>query len=285
MNWSTATRRAAEHARRSGALAPIETAAETLVENDLTFVVRVIKNLERKRKAAAGPGRARADPFAPPYEEDLWVGDLPPAHAGLLNKFPVLDAHLLAVTRDYAAQTDLLTRDDCEALLRLLHDWNGLAFYNGGREAGASQRHKHLQMVDLPLAPVGPALPVAAAFDALGRGDTITRSPKLPFPHAVTAMPAEARRSPAAGASILHGRYLDLLAAIDRPAVGSTQSGPYNLLATREWLWAVPRLRSHHQGIEINGLGFAGALLVPDAEHRARLHALGPGRCLRAVCP
>src|SRR5699024_7146191 len=122
-------------------------------------------------------------PFAPPYDPHLLVGEIPPAHMGLLNKFPALDRHLLIVTRASEPQTDLLTPADCEAVLHMLHGWNGLVYYNGGPQAGASQPHKHLQLIDLPQTPPGSGLSVIEALAADDAGDTIGHSPRLPFPH------------------------------------------------------------------------------------------------------
>jgi ATP adenylyltransferase len=44
------------------------------------------------------------------------------------------------------------------------------------------------------------------------------------------------------------------------------QTGPYNLLFTREWMLLVPRSEEFFGSISINALGFAGALLVLDAQ-------------------
>src|SRR5699024_10677445 len=119
----------------------------------------------------APASNAAKDPFAPPYESDLVVGELAPAHMVLLNKFPVLDLHALAVTREAEPQTHLLTACDCEALLRLLYSWDSLVFYNAGPEAGASQAHKHLQVIAmsaLPQQSVIQALAADAPDDAIG---------------------------------------------------------------------------------------------------------------------
>jgi len=89
------------------------------------------------------------------------VGDISATHVGLLNKFCVLEDHLLMVTRDYAEQTELLDESDFHALLCGLAAVDGLAFYNGGTDAGASQPHKHLQLVPLPLAPGWTGMPLA----------------------------------------------------------------------------------------------------------------------------
>ena len=59
------------------------------------------------------------------------------------------------------------------------------------------------------------------------------------------------------------------------------QSGPYCLLATREWLLLVPRSREFFDSISINALGFAGALLVRNEEQLRALRAAGPLTALR----
>ncbi len=62
--WQQA-RAASEHARRAGALGPIETEAHILRDGDARFVVRVVSSVAEKERAA----RARPsgdDPFLRP---------------------------------------------------------------------------------------------------------------------------------------------------------------------------------------------------------------------------
>ena len=54
------------------------------------------------------------------------------------------------MTRAFEEQTDLLNLEDFAALWFCLQEIDGLAFFNGGKIAGASQRHKHLQLIPLP---------------------------------------------------------------------------------------------------------------------------------------
>jgi ATP adenylyltransferase len=61
------------------------------------------------------------------------------------------------------------------------------------------------------------------------------------------------------------------------------QKGPYNFLATREWMLLVPRSEEFFDGTSVNSLGFAGALLVRSREEMERLKAHGPMRLLRSV--
>lgn len=273
-------RRAAAAARASGALVPIDTRVRRIDDAGIPFVVRVSVNVARKQAAAAGPD----DPFAPPYENDLHVGDLSPTHVVLLNKFNVLDGHILLVTRDYEEQTRMLSVADCEALLLGLAGIDGLAFYNGGPEAGASQAHKHLQVVPLPLAPDGPALPFAdplerCALDAHGVG----RVGAFPFRHAVCALRPEWLDDPAAHADAAAAALAALWRAVGREPGDGPQPVAYNLLATRRWMWLVPRRRECAQGISVNALGFAGALLAPDEAACERLCRAGPMHVLSAT--
>ncbi len=74
-------------------------------------------------------------------------------------------------------------------------------------------------------------------------------------------------------------RYLDALASFGR--VNDPRA--YNLLATRDWMFFVPRQKGSFQSISVNALGFAGAFLVKDDEELARLRAVGPMKVLREV--
>ncbi|MDA8432406.1 MAG: hypothetical protein M0Z60_05510, partial [Nitrospiraceae bacterium] len=146
-----------ENALAAGALLPVPTGYEFVEDGGVRFFVRVLENLSRKdveKKKQEREGRP-VNPFLP-YEKDLFVADISETHAAILNKFNVVEHHLLVVTREFEDQETLLTPPDCEALWACLQEYDGLGFYNGGEAAGASQRHKHLQVVPLPLAPEGP---------------------------------------------------------------------------------------------------------------------------------
>ncbi len=264
---------ATDRALASGTLGPIGTSEEVLHDGGYAFRLRTVASLARKEaaQAQARAGGFQHDPFLPPYEEGLHVGAVPPAHVGLLNKFPVLDDHLLIVTDRFEPQDGALDVADCEAFLRILRAGAGLVFYNGGETAGASQPHRHLQWVPLAERP-----PLEAAVAA---GEV------LPFSVACEMLPPVWLEEPAAGASGLHSCYTRLLAAIgcirgtecpDRPA-------PYNLLATRDRIWAVPRTRGSSAGVGINALGYAGWMLAADDTQAEAVRARGPLALLAAA--
>ena len=278
----------------SGALQPLATDQEFVDDGGVRFVIRVGANLARKAAARGRqgePNRAGGplpDPFLP-YEPALFVADLTETHLALLNKFNVIDHHLLIVTRRFVHQETLLDGADFEALGLCLADRGGLGFYNGGAAAGASQPHKHLQWVPLPLVEPGPALPIAPLLRAVRRDARVGTVPGLPFRHVFVALEPALATQPRAWAEALHAGYRTALRAAGIAAVRGDgerrQSAPYNLLVTRDWLLLVPRRQACCAGISVNALGFAGSLFVKNRAQCAFLRRRGPLAVLRAVTP
>jgi ATP adenylyltransferase len=248
----------------SGALQPIATETVLLEADGVRFLVHVLARVERKERAGAAQQATGANPFLP-YDPALFAADVSGTHVCLLNKFPVVPRHALLVTRSFEEQEAWLGAADFEALAACLVEAPAFAFYNAGPAAGASQRHKHLQLVPVPLGPGPEAFPL----------EPLVAAGRLPF-RAVTARVDG--RDPGA----LHASYRAALRALDLEADAAPR-GPYNLLATREWLVAVPRRRERFDGIQVNALGFAGSLFVRDPAELERLRAVGPLAVLRAV--
>ncbi|MHB8836773.1 MAG: ATP adenylyltransferase family protein [Candidatus Methylomirabilia bacterium] len=274
-------------ARASGALLPFATGHEFVEDRGVRFFVRVLTNLQRKSAQRAAQERSAAagkpvDPFLP-YEQALFVGDVSNTHVAILNKFNVVDHHLLIVTREFEQQRALLTLRDFDALWRCMREYDSLGFYNGGVEAGASQPHKHLQLVPLPLAPQGPPVPIEPLLAGLRGTSGFGTLPGFDFSHAFARLGSTAHERGAPGEAF--ERYTEMLGPLGlRPPAGSDadlQGGPYNLLVTREWLLLVPRSREFFDAISINALGFAGALLVWSEEQLRALRAAGPFTALR----
>jgi ATP adenylyltransferase len=281
-----------EHALRCGALQPIPTECEFAESNGIRFLVRVASNLARKESALKEQDKKKADsgkefnPFLP-YDRDLFVADISDTHLCLLNKFNAVDYHLLIVTREFEEQESLLARQDFEALLAVMAEFDGLAFYNSGRAAGASQRHKHLQLVPLPLTPSGPKIPIEPALEAACFQDSVGSVPAFPFAHAFARLDLPVGQSPLSAAEVMLERYCTLLrsAGLLEGEVGSENrlAGAYNLLATAEWMLVIPRSQEHFESISVNSLGFAGTLFVRNQEQLKVLKDLGPVTVLRNV--
>ncbi len=238
---------------------PIPTTAQVLGEGRTRFSVRLAPSLARP---GPPPPQPRPDPFLP-ADPRLIVSDLGADHLVVLNKYPVLPHHLLLITRRFVSQTAPLEPEDLRAASAALVPAEALVFYNAGPQAGASQPHRHLQVVRTPLHPGLPPLPLEELLLddppvrlALARLDgTDPQQVQAAWPKLV----AQVGRSPAA-------------------------PGPYNLLLTRRWLALVPRTQEHHGAVSINGLGLAGSLLMATPEERDTLARAGIEAALRSVC-
>jgi len=289
--WSR-VREQAEWAIAHKSLLSIPTEYEFVEQAGIRFIVRTVSNLVRKDEHQKNSKASRDKDFNPflPYEEDLFVANLSATHLCLLNKFNVVDHHLLIVTRSFEAQEDWLTLQDFEAMWIALAEVEGLVFYNAGEAAGASQRHKHLQLMPLPFTPNGMGVPIEALFDAArfehsANEHSVGTISELPFCHALICWEDEVN-SPLEAAKVTLERYHALLQAfslLDGDITGTRQSAPYNLLATRKWMLLVPRSQPSFNSIAINSLGFAGALLVRNQEQMKILKECSPLTVLQNV--
>jgi ATP adenylyltransferase len=276
-----------QYAHSKGALQPIPTNYEFVEESGIRFLVRVVSNLERKHQAqqqnAKVIKRKDFNPFLP-YEQDLFVADISNTHICLLNKFNIVDRHLLLVTRQFEEQESLLTEQDFEAMWITLTDIDGLVFYNSGQAAGASQRHKHLQLIPLPLTPEGVSIPIEAALKSIQFKDGVSKIPSFQFKHAIAQLAPSWVNSPSQAASATLDCYHTLLSHLNLVDVSiNSKPAPYNLLATREWMMIVARSQERFQSISINSLGFAGALLVRNEEQLQLVKELSPLTILKNV--
>jgi ATP adenylyltransferase len=152
-------------------------------------------------------------------------------------------------------------------------DTGGLWFFNSCGAAGASQPHRHLQL--LPRLPREPSCPLAESLQAQVAGS----APAWPWAYVLSP-----RHDPLGGTDLAplyaqHCRQLRLGTCDQDPV----PLHPYNLIFDDQWFLTVRRLQEHWAGFSVNGLGFAGYLL---ATHRSDLNWLqqkGPWALLEAV--
>jgi len=269
---------ATQHALACGALQPIHTRELWLEADGYPFLIHLAPSLARKKKRATSERQPRHDPFLP-YEKDLFVGDLSETHLCLLNKYNVFADHILIVTRQFEEQEAWLNEQDFAALAFCLQEIDGLAFYNSGKTAGASQPHKHLQLVPLPLAPGGPPLPVEPLWETAVYPQTIGHIPHLPFQHAI----ARLRRADSSELAQTYHTLMRHLGLMPAKLAGEICPAAYNLLATRKYMQVIPRTHEDYQGIPVNALGFAGSLLARGETDVQLLQKMGPLQLLAEV--
>jgi ATP adenylyltransferase len=262
-------------ALRSGALEPIPSMSELVADGEFTFLLRTVGNFGKKPQLGRPAPASAPNPFLPP-DPALTVANVGPRHVAVLNKFPIVPDHLLLVTRQFEPQQSLLTPLDFGAAWACLSGGETLVFYNSGRLSGASQPHKHLQAVRLPLGSEGPRIPFEPLFEPCGSDGQIGPVTRLPFLHGFVRLNPTWTHEEAVRSS--YALYHQLLSALELAPRERDREQPaaYNLLLTREWLLMVPRAREGIGSISINALGFCGALLVRDEIERDQLIRLGP---------
>ena len=268
------------HARELGALISLTTKQEIVEDQEVAFVVRILEKITTKENYQKTQVKRKINPFLP-YDQNLFVADLSANHVCLLNKFNVVDNHILIITRDFQSQEDWITEADFSALATCMQEIDGLAFYNAGKFAGASQPHKHLQLI--------PFSDDLDAFDvpiekAIANLDFSSPQPTqiniFPFRHAIASIHTHYD-----GQTLIeiYESLLKYLNFIDAPLTNEQQTQPYNLLVTRRWMLLVHRFQDCYEKISVNSLGFAGALLVRDHHQLDFLKTLTPIQLLAKV--
>ena len=275
--WKAALDRSDE-AEHRGALKPLKTEIVRLGSWVSQFECRRLQSRLPRHLQSAGP---KPNPFRP-WDPDLQVEGVGERHMLILNKYPVQRGHMLLITRQWAAQAGWLNPEDWQAVQWVDRDTTGLWFFNSGPLAGASQPHRHLQL--LPRNELTPICPRAPWFqsrlndqpDAQQRGTEIG-----------TLEHSCAVRARVGHGQDLYSLYSDLSAelGLGDPAEGAQPRFPYNLLLTPNWMALILRNREKTRGFSINGLGFAGYLLATDDSDLAWLTQHGPEELLKAVVP
>lgn len=213
----------------------------------------------------------------------------------MLNKFAVVPEHFILVTRAFKQQTHLLGADDlaaAHACTRAYHDHDGgggggglFVFFNSGEHSGASQPHRHLQL--LPVDKMREGLPEAGedagepgwgvlADRIAGANEESNVRAELPFatfaeriagdvePEALRSAYLRLYRRACAAAGLDETELGDL-AADDTPAKIS-----YNLGMTRTSLVVCPRVAEGDivrsgDGKEVGRLALNGTVLAGTA--------------------
>ena len=250
------------------ALVPLQT---TVVQEQALkpFLLRELRAFPRPAVRTAGP---RVNPFLP-WDRPLEVDRLSTGHVLLLNKYPVQDSHLLVITSDWQPQNGWLRPEDWQAVAEVAADTGGLWFFNSSATAGASQPHRHLQL--LPRQDGMDSCPLALLLLAQLQG----QAPPWSWAYRLSR-----RWDPIGGSDLpelyrRHALDLELGSATDEPCPRHA----YNLVFDDAWFLTVRRRQEHQAGFSINGLGFAGYLLCTPSSDQEWLLRHGPWALLEAV--
>lgn len=245
-----------------------------------------------------------------PYDDSCFVCEIKPKYCLLLNKFNVLENHLLLITKPFEPQTDHLNLQDFTAIFDLLkqletkdQDW--VVFYNRGVYSGASQPHKHFQIIGGKDAQGNYIFPILnkLAKHARDGKETVT---EYPFLHSFSPLK---NTDPKA----VFSTYESLLKRVNvynsKPSVDEKEEkmiiiceGPglketekyefslspskypsYNLLFTKSWMLVIPRRAENYNKISVNSLGFLFSLFAKTQEDLQKIRDVGAMKLLREV--
>ena len=261
-------------AEASGALVPLRTEA---VDHPgwPPFLVRRLLSRTPKHLRSGGP---KPNPFLP-WDPDLEVQSAGPGHVVILNKFPVQRGHLLLITTDWQPQSGWLRLKDWQALAAVEAQLTGLWFFNSCTAAGASQPHRHLQL--LPRRPDEASCPLAA--HCLAELDGSSRP--WPWAYALSRRQSAGTVDAAAELESLYRQHASAL-GLGQRTQQPVPCHPYNILLDRDWFMTVRRTRDDWAGFSVNALGFAGYLLISERSDQHWLQRHGPLQLLQSVaCP
>lgn len=230
------------------------------------------------------------NPFENP-DKGLLIAELAPDHNLVLNKFAVVQEHFILATKSFREQTHLLDANDLEATYACISAYHDsvpeaemgsdagegelYAFFNSGEFSGASQPHRHIQL-----------LPVARMREGIEEGKWDVLAKRLvgeiqDLPFTVFAADIEPGMSGQALRDIYLTLYRQACASVaallskgDIADGAEAQTGgpariSYNMAMTRHALIVCPRLSEGgavwDQGEAIGKVSFNGTVLAGTA--------------------
>lgn len=277
-------------AQESSASLMSETKVEFLRDSTVgvDYILRIASNLRDKPKLPniGGVKKDWKNPFLPP-EPELFVGHLSETHSLVLNKYNIVPHHVLIITKEYESQLNPLNDRDFVATWMAMEAMpdGGMAYFNSGPLSGASQPHKHVQVMPLPLAPNST---VCIPFDPCFKtslGEHHAGQPcllgRLPF-KAWGASLAKKHQSIYENGKALEELYVELLTEV-KHGLKENSVTSYNLLMTREYMMIIPRRQEFDGPIGCNSVAFAGSFFVKTAEELQYVKERGPSAILSNV--
>ncbi|KAI8101895.1 hypothetical protein M9434_006957 [Picochlorum sp. BPE23] len=277
-----------DQAQEKGASRFTETRTEIYQDESFNYILKIARNLRDKPKAKTKE-KDWKNPFLPP-DQDLFVCQLSDTHSLVLNKFNITPHHVIIITNEFVEQEEPLTREDIAATWEVVQGMpgpGGMAFFNCGSISGASQPHKHIQCVPMPLAYMDDSVSVGPPFESVicqslekscATDGSVVEVAKLSFIHGIVAI------HPHMTIDDIHKAYVDILADLKTRLEGRGWDGDvgdsYNLILTQKYIMIAPRSREYIESVSCNSMGFAGSFFLSRQEEIDEMKRLGPTHVL-----
>tara|TARA_Y100000589_G_scaffold169686_1_gene161314 strand:+ start:13 stop:843 length:831 start_codon:yes stop_codon:yes gene_type:complete len=232
------------------------------------FVIRELDITKFKKNTIIGP---KNNPFKP-WEKILEIDSIGNYHQLILNKYPVQLGHILLITNDWKEQNGWIDLNDWEAIKKVNKDTTGLWFFNSGPLAGASQPHRHIQL--LRREPFEINCPREKWILTFGNMNYKNKK----FNNNIIIK----KFSKGLNNEDINKVYIDLSneLGLGDPKIDRKPKYPYNLLFTNNWMVLIKRKTDNLHGISVNALGFAGYILVTERSDISYLKKYGPEKLL-----
>ena len=231
-----------------------------------------------------------SDPFDKNVCEKISIDTLSSTHSLLYNKFPLVPFHVLVVTKEFEPQMSLVNKNDFYAALKVMKALDCFVFFNGGPDAGASQKHKHLQAIPYNSFP-NHTIPLNALIEKTKESDKfengIQYSQIVPFKfkHILCRFDKNLlldlnNSNINKKAKLLESVYTECLRRLDNLDLHIA----YNFILAKHWLFMVPRKCEVAMNmIKINAVGFTGSFAVRSDKEYEFLRSQDPLNILSAV--
>ncbi|CAJ0648972.1 4354_t:CDS:2 [Entrophospora sp. SA101] len=273
-----------ERALKRGEVYFMESRVVKIVEIDIEFEIRLAPSLANKP----------IDLFVQEYGK----------HVILLNKYCIVPYHLVIATKEFEKQTNPLNPEDMASIwFCIMHNKSQptLVFFNCGELSGASQPHKHIQVIPLPSeARFTPPISSYIYRAQNRKPGEIFEFEDLPYIHYVVLLDpkqiSERHHQHQHGNYEEVGQYLsqNFHSLLNRMLKDFNTNHKnvikndyfhisYNFIMTHTWMMMVPRRSEKYEYVSINSLGFAGMLLVRNEEELKFVKTVGVMKILENV--
>ena len=232
------------------------------------FIIRELDITKFKKNTLIGP---KINPFKP-WDKILEIDSIGNGHQLILNKYPVQLGHVLLITNEWKEQNGWLDIKDWEAIKEVNKDTSGLWFFNSGPLAGASQPHRHVQL--LRRDPSELSCPrekwILDLNNVNYKNEKFSKNIILK------------KFSKSLNEENIHEIYKELAykLGLGEPRKDKKPRYPYNLIFTNKWIILIKRKTDNLFGISINALGYAGYILVTEKSDINYLRKFGPEKLL-----
>jgi len=281
-----------EAAKKSGHLSTIETQSSTYEDGGVKWILKFASSLANKPSNNSSDNKKKPDfdPFLP-VDSNLFVCEHRDYNI-VLNKFNVNPHHVLLTTKEWQSQDDDLNMKDFASSWYIIKNMNTLAFYNHGKESGASQHHKHVQFLPVPIDAQHskynfPLEEILLSNSKDEDNDQIFHLDELPFKHACVQF-SSARIKPLSDSDEdqdCFGRYVEPLYKKIMEHLQLASNSDYNIIWTTRHLVIIPRKceKTTPAGISMNSVAFIGTMLAKKNEELDAIKQIGPMKLLQSV--